>query len=79
MAISAVVVDIGKDALGNSGVFLHLTAFVECEGTGLLEQSGGKPDLPNVVNETAKMCHLLFLRRQSEALGNVACVDRDGS
>ena len=43
----------GKDALTDRRVLLHLPTLIESQRPGLFEQTGRKPDLPDVVNEPA--------------------------
>ena len=50
-----VIVDVREDALTDLGVLLHLAPLFERERAGLLEQTGGKPNLADVVDEPAQM------------------------
>src|SRR5207249_6519492 len=73
-----VIVDIAQDPLADLGMALHLSALLERQWSRLLEQTGWKTDLADVVDEPAKADELLPLLRQSHALGDVAGIDRHG-
>ena len=55
-----VLVDIGEDSLADRRVLLHLAAFLECQSSGFLEQTGRESDLPDVVNEAGNERALLL-------------------
>ena len=50
-----VVVNVREDPLSDNGVLLHLAPLFERQGAGLLEQTGRKPDLADVVDEPAQV------------------------
>ena len=50
-----VVLDVGKDALADYGMLLHLPAFFKGQRSWLLKQTWGQADLSDVMNEPAEM------------------------
>src|SRR5665213_442013 len=58
---------------------LHLTPFVKREGSRFLKETRRKTNLPDVVDQTAKMRQLRLIFAQVHTLGDVAGIDSDGS
>ena len=56
-----VVVDVAQDPFADLGMLLHLPALLEGQRTRLLKQAGRKPDLADVMNESAEVDELLFI------------------
>jgi len=58
----SVVSHVRQDSLADCGVLFHLPSLIQREGTRLLQETHGQPDLPDVMDETAKMHELLLIR-----------------
>jgi hypothetical protein len=71
-----VIVDFRKDPFPDDRVLFHLSTFLERQRARLLEQSGWKPDLPDVMDKTAQVHELLQPRFKAESFGDVLCVYR---
>ncbi len=74
-----VVVNMGKDALPDRGVLLHLPTLIKSQRPGLFEETGRKPDLPDVVNKSAKVGLFAILRGKAHAFRDVTRIDRHRS
>src|SRR5581483_4826635 len=70
-------VNVRKDRFPDLGVTLHLTPFLKGERSGLIEEAGGKTDLPDVVNEAAQVGKRLLLITQTHPGSDIARVDGD--
>ena len=73
-----VLVDVSEDALPDRRVLLHLPPLFERERSWLLEQAWRKPDLADVVDESAEIRMLLHLDRKTHPLRDVSRIDRNG-
>src|SRR3954471_21239240 len=60
-------------------MLLHLTPLVERKSARLLEQTGRKPNLSNVMHQAAKVRKLYLFRGQPHSSGDIPGVDRDCS
>src|SRR5207247_11141580 len=73
-----IVIDLGQDTLTNGRVFLHLPAFVQRQRSRLLEESGWKANLDNVMYEAAQVSELTIVLCQLPACCDLASINRDG-
>ena len=56
----SVVLDVGKDALANHCVLLHLDPLLDTQWSRLLEQTIRETDLADVMNEAGKVSETLL-------------------
>ena len=63
---------LGKDALADLGVTLHLAELLQGKSPFLVQECGGKPDLPNIVYKARKIGSFNLLRGQTEFLGDIS-------
>ena len=74
-----IVLDLRKNSLADDRVLFHLPSLIQRQRASLFEKAGWKPDLPNVVNQAAKMRHSLFRLGQAESLRDISRIDRHRS
>ena len=72
-----IVVHIRKDPLTNRRMLFHLTALLKRESAFFFKESWSESNLSNVVDQTAQMCQLLLILRETHSGHDVARIDRD--